>query len=289
MGRISRGHRRHGRTLGDLFRELLACIQARLEQDGAENAAAQALAELEPVFAVTTYPGYDFEELERLFARELEKLYDDLQQYDAGLKAEIQAHLIDRRGHAFAVYLLAPVAIIVPLTISSAVGANTIVGERERGTGEFLAHSPLSEQEIYLGKLIGSLIPGYLATIVGFALYSLIVNLVVGPQIGGWFFPTAGWWILIFWVVPPFIAMALSVVLRMSARVRSAAAAQQASTLVTLPIILLSYAVSTGLVYSQAASALVVGLVAWIFAYVGLRSGMKAVKRERLLGVASEA
>jgi ABC-type Na+ efflux pump permease subunit len=194
-----------------------------------------------------------------------------------------------RTAYAFAVYLLAPVAIIVPLTISSAVGANTIVGERERGTGEFLAHSPLTEQEIYIGKLIGSLIPGYLATVVGFALYSLIVNLVVGPQIGGWFFPTAGWWILIFWVVPPFIAMALSVVLRMSARVRSAAAAQQASTLVTLPIILLSYAVSTGLVYSQAASAFVVGLVAWILAYVGLRSGMKAVKRERLLGVASEA
>ena len=194
-----------------------------------------------------------------------------------------------RTAYAFAVYLLAPVAIIVPLTISSAVGANTIVGERERGTGEFLAHSPLTEQEIYIGKLIASLIPGYLATIVGFGIYSLIVNLVVGPQIGGWFFPTAGWWILILWVVPPFIAMALSVVLRMSARVRSAAAAQQASTLVTLPIILLSYAVSTGLVYSQAVSAFAVGLVAWFFAYLGLRSGAKAVKRERLLGVASEA
>ena len=71
-------------------------------------------------------------------------------------------------AYAFAVYLLAPIAIIVPLTISSAVGAHTIVGERERGTGEFLAHSPLTEGEIYIGKLIASLIPGFMATAVSF-------------------------------------------------------------------------------------------------------------------------
>lgn len=37
-------------------------------------------------------------------------------------------------GYALAVFLFAPVAVIVPLTISTAVGAATIVGERERGT-----------------------------------------------------------------------------------------------------------------------------------------------------------
>src|SRR5690606_3855583 len=47
-----------------------------------------------------------------------------------------------RAGYALAVYLFAPIAVVVPLTISTAVGAATIVGERERGTGEFLAHSP---------------------------------------------------------------------------------------------------------------------------------------------------
>ena len=67
-----------------------------------------------------------------------------------------------------AVYLLAPIAVVVPLTISTAVGASTIVGERERGTGEFLAHSPADVREIYLGKLIASLIPGYITTVVGF-------------------------------------------------------------------------------------------------------------------------
>ncbi|MCB1004727.1 MAG: ABC transporter permease subunit, partial [Acidimicrobiales bacterium] len=62
-----------------------------------------------------------------------------------------------RASYAMAVYLFAPVAVVVPLTISTAVGAATIVGERERGTGEFLAHSPADVKEIYLGKLIASL------------------------------------------------------------------------------------------------------------------------------------
>jgi len=194
-----------------------------------------------------------------------------------------------RASYAFAVYLLAPIAIIVPLTISSAVGANSIVGEREHGTGEYLAHSPLTVQEIYLAKLLASLIPGYLAGIVGFAMYSVVVNVIVGPQIGGWFFPTAGWMLLVLWVIPPFITIALALILRLSARVRSAASAQQASSLVTLPVILMSYAVASGLIYSPVLSAAITGLVAWIIVAILLATGSKSIKRERLLGVSAEA
>ena len=195
----------------------------------------------------------------------------------------------DRTSYALAVYLFAPLAVIVPMTISTAVGANTIVGEREKGTGEFLAHSPASEREIYLGKLIASLLPGYVTTMIGFGIYSLMVNLIVGPRVGGWFFPTAQWWVLMLWVVPPFLAITLSVVLRLSARVRSAAAAQQASGLVTLPLISIAYGQSTGSLIGASGSGLVVGAVAWIAAIIGLRRGARAVTRARLLGVDNTA
>jgi ABC-2 type transport system permease protein len=193
----------------------------------------------------------------------------------------------DRTGYALAVYLFAPMAVIVPMTISTAVGANALVGEKEKGTGEFLAHSPASEREIYLGKLIASLLPGYLTTLVGFGLYSLAVNLIVGPHVGGWFFPTRAWWVLMLWVVPPFLAITLSVVLRLSARVKSAAAAQQASGLVTLPLIMLSYAQSTGGLLGAGNAGFWVGLVAWTAAVFGLMRGAHAVTRPRLLGVDS--
>jgi ABC-type Na+ efflux pump permease subunit len=191
-----------------------------------------------------------------------------------------------RAAYAIAVYLIAPIAVVVPLTISTAVGASTIVGERERGTGEFLAHSPASVHEIYLGKLIASLIPGYATTAAGFLIYSLVVNLVVGAKVGGWFFPTTQWWILMLWVVPPFVALTLSIVLRLSARVKSTAAAQQASGLVTLPLIMIAYAQSTGSIYGSVWPGIVVGAIAWVLALVGLWRGMKAVNRGRLMGVA---
>ena len=144
-------------------------------------------------------------------------------------------------------------------------------------------------REIYVGKLIASLIPGYATTLVGFGAYSLIVNLIVGPEVGGWFFPTRQWWLLMLGVVPPFLALTLSIVLRLSARVKSTAAAQQASGLVTLPLILIAYTQSTGALYGADRATLFIGAVAWLVAALSLRRGMQAVSRGRLLGVADES
>ena len=196
---------------------------------------------------------------------------------------------IARSSYALAVYLLAPVAVVVPLTISTAIGAATLVGERERGTGEFLAHSPASIGEIYLGKLLASIVPGYLTALVGFGLYSLIVNLIVGPDVGGWFFPTGPWWLLVMWVVPPFLAFTLSVIVRLSGRVSSTAAAQQAAGLVSLPLILVAYTQATGTVVASTRQAMLVGAIAWLLAGASLLSGMRGLTRARLLGVAGES
>jgi len=191
-----------------------------------------------------------------------------------------------RTSYALAVYLFAPMAVVVPLTISTAVGAATLVGERERGTGEFLAHSPASTREIYLGKLLASLVPGYVTTMVGFGAYSMIVNLIVGPQVGGWFFPTAQWWLLMLWVLPGFLLVGLSLVLRMSGKVKSTAAAQQASGLITLPLIGVAYAQASGAIYGSATTTIIIGAITWTIGLLSTARGMSGVKRQRLLGVA---
>lgn len=189
-----------------------------------------------------------------------------------------------------AVYLLAPIAVVVPLTISSAIGASTIVGERERGTGEFLAHCPADTREIYVGKLLASIIPGYITTAVGFGVYALIVNVLVGPKVGRWFFPTASWWLLILWVLPPFLAITLSLVLRLSAKVKSTAAAQQATGLVTLPLILIAYGQSTGALATGGLTvSFAIGGIAWLIAIISLATGIRSIRRGTLLGVADGA
>ncbi|NCG25234.1 MAG: ABC transporter permease subunit [Actinobacteria bacterium] len=191
-----------------------------------------------------------------------------------------------RTSYALAVFFCAPMAVVVPLTISPAVGAASLVGERERGTGEFLAHSPAATKEIYLGKLMASLVPGYFTTMVGFTLYSLIVNLIVGPEVGGWFFPTQQWWLLMLWVLPGFLLIGLSLVLRLSGRVKLTAAAQQASGLITLPLIAVSYAQASGAIYGTITTTIIIGAIAWSIGLVSTWRGMSGIRRQRLLGVA---
>jgi len=98
----------------------------------------------------------------------VQQISDTLKVLPKAAQAQIQGSTPEAKtSYALSVFLFAPIAVVVPLTISTAVGAATIVGERERGTGEFLAHSPATAREIYTGKLLASLIPGYLTTIVG--------------------------------------------------------------------------------------------------------------------------
>lgn len=218
----------------------------------------------------------------------MNRVSETLEVLPASAQSQIQGSSPEgKTGYALAVFLFAPVAVIVPLTISTAVGAATIVGERERGTGEFLAHSPADAREIYLGKLAASLIPGYFTVVAGFTCYSVIVNLLVGPSVGRWFFPTPQWWVMIVWVLPPFLALCLSLVLRLSARVSSTAAAQQASGLISLPLIMIAYSQATGVLFGQGYLPVVVGATAWALALLSLRRGVRSVTRSRLLGVAN--
>ena len=90
------------------------------------------------------------------------------------------------------------------------------------------------------------------------------------------------------WVIPPFLAFTLSLVLRLSARVKSTAAAQQASGLVSLPLIMVAYSQSTGALFGAALSGWVVGAIAWVIALASLTRGVRSVSRARLLGVANE-
>ena len=64
------------------------------------------------------------------------------------------------------------------------------------------------------------------------------------------------------------------------------AAAQQASGLITLPLIAISYAQASGAIYGTPTTTIVIGAIAWTIGITSTWKGMGAVKRQRLLGVA---
>lgn len=197
--------------------------------------------------------------------------------------AGLPAHA--RASYILSVVLFAPVSVVVPLTISSAIGAATIVGEREKGTGEFLAHSPAGVRELFVGKLMASFLPGYVTALAGFGSYSLLVNLIVGPEVGHWYFPTPTWLVMIALTIPAFLLIGLAIVVRVSARVSSTAAAQQIAGIVSIPLIALAYAQANSSIVGGVRTALITAGIAWLVAAVALYKGLGSVRRSRLLTV----
>ncbi len=67
---------------------------------------------------------------------------------------------------------------------------------------------------------------------------------------------------------------------------KSTAAAQQASGLVSLPLIMIAYSQSTGILLGAGNMPYYVGAIAWVVALFSLHRGVRSVTRSRLLGVA---
>ncbi len=218
----------------------------------------------------------------------LAKLVDVVGRLPAPLRARLHGTAPEvQASYTLAVYFFAPLVTLVPLTVSSSISANTFVGERERGSGEFLAHSPASTRDIYLGKLLAALVPGYVTAIGGLTVYALVVNLIVSTRTDGVLFPAGNWWIFVLWVIPPLIALAVALIVSISSRVSSGASAQQASSLIALPIVILAFSVSEASLFGSATGAWVVGFLAWAGAGVAIWRGAASLRREQLLGIGS--
>jgi ABC-2 type transport system permease protein len=179
-------------------------------------------------------------------------------------------------------YLLAPLFLIVPLMVSSVLAADAFAGERERRTLETLLHLPVGARDLFLAKVAGAFLPAVVLSWAGFAVFAVIANGIAWPVMGRVFLPTALWLVLLVWVGPAVAAVGLGLMVRISARARSAQGANQVGSAVVLPVILVAAAQSTGLLLVSAALAVAAGAVLWVVAVVLVVGGARRYTRDRL-------
>ena len=67
-----------------------------------------------------------------------------------------------------------------PSSFSLVIALETFVGEKERGSLEPLLATPLTDRQLYLGKLLASTIPPVLASYLGMGVYLGLLNLSMG-------------------------------------------------------------------------------------------------------------
>jgi len=173
-------------------------------------------------------------------------------------------------------YMFAPMFLIVPMMVSSILAADSVVGERERKTLEGLLYTPMTDSEIFVAKVLYSFMPACLVSVASFLAYALVVNLAGYRVMGRLFFPTAGWWPLVFWLGPAVSAIGLGASVLISSKAKTFMQAQQTSGLLVLPIVFLMLGQTAGLFFLSAWLTIIVGLFAWVIGlwlvWVGART-----------------
>jgi len=179
-------------------------------------------------------------------------------------------------------YLLAPLFLIVPLMVSAVLAADAFAGEKERKTLESLLHLPIPDRDLFVAKLLTALLPALAVSWVGFAAFCVVANGVAWPVMHRVFVPTPLWLVMIFWVGPAVAMLGLAVMVRVSARTRTAQEANQLGGAVILPLIFLSVGQASGILLVTLPVALAIGAAIWLLALVLVRGGLERFTRDRL-------
>jgi hypothetical protein len=163
------------------------------------------------------------------------------------------------------IYLL-----LIPVLVPATVSGYSVVGEREQGTLEPLLTTPISREELLIGKAAAAMIPSVAIAYAVFGVFLAIVRAFADPAVSSAVFHQSS--VLVAQVVftPLLAAWAIWVGMAMSARSSDVRVAQQLGTLGSLPPLAVVALMAAGVIdptftlaLALAVALLVVDLVAW--------------------------
>ncbi|MBE2267200.1 MAG: ABC transporter permease subunit [Anaerolinea sp.] len=202
-----------------------------------------------------------------------------------GIRTELQAYDSDaeRLVLLISAYMFAPLFLMVPIMVSTTFGADSFAGEHERKTMEGLLYAPITDLELYLGKLLMAWIPALLVALLGGVIYATVINVAAWSVMERVFFPNLSWLTLVLWFAPAVSAAGLAAVIFVSARAKTVQEAIQVSSMLVIPVILLIVAQMAGVIYLNVPTILIMGAVVWAAALVVLWLGAKRFQRGELI------
>jgi ABC-2 type transport system permease protein len=186
--------------------------------------------------------------------------------------------------YIMAIYFFAPFFLIIPLMASSVIASDSFAGEKERKTIEALLATPISDGELFLGKMLVSFIPSMIVTIISFAVYTIVFDVMAyGIFNGMLLLPNIDWILLIFGLAPTVALASIGVTVMISARVKGFREAQQISVILLVPILALVFGQATGaIIFGPIVILALIGLFALVD-FAAFRVGVKLFKREEIL------
>lgn len=165
-----------------------------------------------------------------------------------------------------------------PITVALVLALESFVGEKERHSLEPLLSSPLSDFQIYFGKLLAALIPALLASYLGMIIYLFWIYLQ------GIWFPGGVQILQIFALATTNCLLMVSGAVVVSSQTTSMRAANLLAVFIIIPMAILLQAESAVIVWSNTAVLFWTLVGEILVAVLLIRIGIAHFNREELIG-----
>ncbi|MFC1746011.1 ABC transporter permease subunit [Candidatus Riflebacteria bacterium] len=176
---------------------------------------------------------------------------DNLQDIETMLKYIPHEYIFtthaQKAAFAFSHYFFPTLLLVIPIMTSTILAANSFAGEKEQNTLESLLYTPLSLEELFFGKILGVFIPSYFVTLLSFIALAFISNYWMMKILPVYKLPLLRWGTYLFILCPTIVILGLTFSVWVSANCSTFQEAQQLSSLVVFPIILIIIGQANGL------------------------------------------
>ena len=171
---------------------------------------------------------------------------------------------------------------ILPVAIPVTIAAYSIVGEKTTRSLEPLLATPITTVELLAAKIIAAIVPAVLATWLSFVIFLVGVRLMASAAVFDAFF--APQWLLAILVVAPLLTLlSACVAVIVSSRASDPRVAEQLSSVVILPLILLVIGQSVGLILIDRQVILLMGAIVLVLDVALLWLAVRLFQRETIL------
>ena len=170
----------------------------------------------------------------------------------------------------------------IPAIVPSIVAGYAVVGEREQGTLEPVLTTPIRREELLLAKALAALVPSLAVAYVVYAFFLACTKLFAQPAVAS--AVLQGPDLLVQILFTPLLALgSIWLGIAISTRSSDVRVAQQLAAVTGLPIILVAYLITFGVIPTTLGMAIGIGAALLILDGLGWRLVPALFDRERLI------
>ena len=180
-------------------------------------------------------------------------------------------------------YILPVFFLIIPIMASSIMAASSFVGEKEKHTLETLLYSPLTLHQIFRSKVLASFLLSMLVSLFSFLVMTIVVEAEILFLFGSFLLPKINWLILLALLSPGVSLIAVTLIVRGSAKARTMEESQQGAVFLIMPVLLLIAGQFTGVMLLNAWILLLLSFLCIGLAWLLLKKAVQGFTYEMLL------